>query len=85
MLEQKAEVVAMSIYEYNEEYVRKMMHEDGYIQAKVEDILELLADCGTVSEEVKERIEKEDDVMLLKKWHKAAASVSTIEEFEALM
>ena len=29
LLEQKAEVIAMSIYEYNEEYVRKTFFEDG--------------------------------------------------------
>jgi len=29
LLEQKAEVIAMSIYEYNEEYVRKVLMEDG--------------------------------------------------------
>ena len=29
LLEQKAEVIAMSIYEYNEEYVRKFFFEDG--------------------------------------------------------
>lgn len=29
LLEQKAEVIAMSIYEYNEEYVRKSFFEDG--------------------------------------------------------
>lgn len=29
LTEQKAEVIAMSIYEYNEEYVRKTLFEDG--------------------------------------------------------
>ena len=75
----------MSIYEYNEEYVRKMMHEDGYIQAKVEDILELLDEKGTVSENLRERIEKEEDIELLKKWLKLAARVSLVEEFEKLV
>lgn len=41
-MEQKAEVIAMSIYEYNEEYVRKTLFEDGketgYNQGKVDDI-----------------------------------------------
>ena len=32
LLEQKAEVIAMSIYEYNEEYVRKSLTETGYEQ-----------------------------------------------------
>lgn len=30
LLEQKAEIIAMSIYEYNEEYVKKTLHEEGY-------------------------------------------------------
>ena len=30
LLEQKAEVIAMSIYEYNEEYVKRVLYEDGY-------------------------------------------------------
>lgn len=30
LMEQKAEVIAMSIYEYNEEYVKKTLYEDGY-------------------------------------------------------
>lgn len=28
-MEQKAEVVAMSIYEYNEEYVKRVTYEEG--------------------------------------------------------
>ena len=61
------------------------MHEDGYIQAKVEDILELLDEKGTVSENLRERIEKEEDIELLKKWLKLAARVSLVEEFEKLV
>ena len=38
LLEQKSEVIAMSIYEYNEEYARKAFYEDGaaagYAQGK---------------------------------------------------
>lgn len=34
LLEQKAEVIAMSIYEYNEEYVRKSLFEDGQSEAE---------------------------------------------------
>lgn len=30
LIEQKAEVIAMSIYEYNEEYVKKTLHEEGF-------------------------------------------------------
>ncbi len=33
-LEQRSEVVAMSIYEYNEEYIRRELHEDGYSEGE---------------------------------------------------
>lgn len=36
LLEQKAEVIAMSIYEYNEEYVKKTLFEDGYDAGKLD-------------------------------------------------
>lgn len=36
LLEQKAEVIAMSIYEYNEEYVKKTLFEDGYDLGKAD-------------------------------------------------
>ncbi len=38
--EQKAEVIAMSIYEYNEEYVKKTLLEDGYDKGKEDGFLE---------------------------------------------
>ena len=38
LMEQKAEVIAMSIYEYNEEYVKKTLFEDGYDAGKTEGI-----------------------------------------------
>lgn len=36
LLEQKAEVITMSIYEYNEEYVRKTLYEEGKAEGKAE-------------------------------------------------
>ena len=36
LMEQKAEVIAMSIYEYNEEYVKKTLFEDGYDTGKLD-------------------------------------------------
>lgn len=37
---QKAEVIAMSIYEYNEEYVKKTIFEDGVAEGKMEGLIE---------------------------------------------
>ncbi len=34
LTQQKAEVTAMSIYEYNEEYVKKVLYEDGYKEGR---------------------------------------------------
>ncbi|MCM1136097.1 MAG: hypothetical protein NC400_11035 [Clostridium sp.] len=39
-MEQKSEVIAMSIYEYNEEYVRKTLFEDGWEEGQKEGIKE---------------------------------------------
>ena len=49
LLEQKSEVISMSIYEYNEEYARKAFYEDGaeagYAQGK-EDGIDIGKDIG---------------------------------------
>lgn len=44
LLKQKAEVIAMSIYEYNEEYVRKSLTETGYEQGRLAGIEQGKAD-----------------------------------------
>ena len=54
---------------------------EGKIEGKIEDILELLEEFGVVPEELKELILKETDLEKLKKWHKLAAKVTSIEEF----
>lgn len=53
----------------------------GIVQGKVEDILELLEDYGSVPEQLTEKILAQQDVEILKKWHKLAAKVTSIEEF----
>ena len=45
LLEQKAEVIAMSIYEYNEEYVRKTLFEDGMEQGITQGVKALVETC----------------------------------------
>jgi len=52
---------------------------------RLEDICELLEDYGPVPEELKERMDCEDDVEVLRRWQKLAARVTSIEEFEARM
>ena len=54
LIEQKAEVIAMSIYEYNEEYVRKTLFEDGKIEGKIEGETRLVKLMKMLMEEGKE-------------------------------
>ena len=49
--------------------------------SKIEDILELLNDIGTVPDDLKQTIEAETDVNTLSTWHKLAAREESIEEF----
>lgn len=85
----RAEVVNMSIFEYDEEEAKEVFREDGRIegmlQAKTMDILELLEDIGEISQPLKNKICSQTDVDILRKWHKTAAKSSSLEEFESLM
>lgn len=82
----KAEVLNMSIFEYDEEEAKEVFREDGRIegmlQAKTMDILELLEDIGEISQPLKNKICSQTDMDLLRKWHKAAAKSNSLEEFE---
>jgi hypothetical protein len=53
----------------------------GKLSTKREDILELLEDVGNISDEAKSLVEKEENLEVLKRWHKLAARVSSIDEF----
>lgn len=87
----KAEAIAMSIYEYDEEKHLKNLFEEGKAAGmlegkaagKAEDIMELLKDFGAVPQVIKNRIYQEHDIAMLGKWLKAAARASSVEEFEA--
>lgn len=54
---------------------------EGKIEGKIEDILELLGDMGTLPEGLREKIETESDVATLNAWHKIAAKAGSIEQF----
>ncbi len=93
LLRNKAEVVAMSIFEYNEEEElkklraseRKGAYKDGYengmLRAKKEGILELLQDYGEISNKLRRKIFAQRDMEILSKWLRLAAHVDSIEEF----
>lgn len=89
LLQNKAEVKHMSIFEYNEEDVRQVLREEAYeegktageIAGKTEALLYLLEEKGTVPEELEERLRAETDENTLRKWLKIASNAESIEEF----
>ncbi len=55
---------------------------EGKAEGKAEDVLDLLQELpGRVPEELKERIFAERDLMVLKRYHRLAASAESVEEF----
>jgi len=54
---------------------------DAVRESILENICDLLEDYGKVPEELKERLEKEEDMETLKSWLKLAARAASIEEF----
>lgn len=99
--DQRAEVVAMSIFEYNEEEELKKIGsahfnagmekglekgmEKGLTEGKAQSILTLLEEFGPVSESLQKRIMEEKDSEQLHRWLKAAAKAASIEDFQKEM
>ena len=54
----------------------------GKVEDRIEATLELLEDLGDISEELAQKIRNQNDLNILRRWHKFAASATTIEEFE---
>lgn len=106
LLQNKAEVKHMSIFEYDEEKVRRVLrkeaieegYEEGYeegksdgraagmkegkIEGKIEDILYFLREKGIVPEELENRIKKQKDETILRKWLRLASNMESVEEFQ---
>ena len=86
---QRAEVIAMSIFEYNKAEEMKKIRADefsigkdaGKAEGKAEDVLDLLEDLGEIPVGLRERILSETDLGLLNQWHKQAAKAGTMREF----
>lgn len=85
LLKNKAEVRRMSIFEYDEEAVRRVLKEEAYgegeIMGRREDILDLLEDISPVPEYLRKEIMEQEDAEILKKWLKVAAKAESIEMF----
>ena len=58
---------------------------EGKMEGKIEDIMELLEELGKVPVKIIQRIRQETDLKVLSRWHKCAAAVTSISEFEAKM
>lgn len=69
-----------------EEYIRYQRRDaaaEAAIETRIESVLELLTDYGHIPEDLERRIRETRDLDTLKKWHKLAAKVNSMEEFEA--
>ena len=98
LIKNRAEVMDMLWYEYDEEEHIASEKEISYaegkaegrtegeaagkIRGKAEDILELLEDLGEIPQELRETVLEQQDREILKAWLKLAARVETIGEFE---
>lgn len=58
---------------------------EGKMEGTAENVMELLEDIGTLSEELREKIMEETDLFKLKKWLKLAAKAESIEQFMSEM
>ena len=110
---QRAEVVAMSILEYNEEELKKIRaserrggYDDGWNAGRIEGeaagriagriegeaigkleerkrvILEILEQKGKITGALKEKIQNQNDMIVLKEWLQEACTIESIEKFE---
>ncbi|MDO4332571.1 MAG: hypothetical protein Q4C58_07755 [Eubacteriales bacterium] len=94
---QRSEVVAMSIFEYNEEEEMRKIREaeyelgleagrsegrsEGIAEGKAEAVLVLLGDLGEIPKELHDRIIQVRDQKVLSEWLKLAAKAESIEAF----
>ena len=58
---------------------------EGKIEGRIEDIMQLLEELGKIPTKIARQIAQETDLNVLAGWHKYAATVSSISEFEARM
>ncbi len=61
------------------------IRQEGLIEGKIEDILELLEELGNIPKQLIQRIHQETNSDILNKWLKCAAKASSFAEFEAKM
>ncbi|MGN0252535.1 MAG: hypothetical protein ACI4EH_14415 [Oliverpabstia sp.] len=64
------------------EYEAKTILQSGIQKGKIDSILELLEELGTVSDEVRSYIQEEKDMEVLKLYLKKASRAQSVQEFE---
>lgn len=85
----RAEVMEMSLFDYDEEGVMKLIREeeyefgleDGKALGKAESVLTLLGELGEIPESIALQIKGENREEVLTKWLMAAARAETVDEF----
>lgn len=93
LLENKAEVKRMSIFEYNEKATRKAIRkverelgrEEGRTEGRTEALLVILEEMEAVPEDIRETILAQTDLEVLKLWLKSAAKAESLEEWKVLV
>ena len=83
--ERRAKLMAPSIAESMAETLAKPMAETLAASRVAQNILALLEDLGTLPDQTKERIAKEQNEDVLSAWLKLAARADSIEEFQSKM
>lgn len=63
--------------------ISEEIRKDGIIDGSQDNILELLGEIGEIPDGLAEKIWRQYDLEILKKWLKIAAKVTSIEEFES--
>ena len=81
----KAEAIQMSIFEYDEELHKKTLREEGRTEGRVESILSLLADLGTIPNEIHQTIIGVTDEQRLDRLLKLAARIDSFDEYKKRM
>ena len=64
-----------------EERGEKRGEKRGERREKAEDVLDLLEEYGSIPQEVRTKVMEELELETLKKWHKLAAKVDSIDDF----
>lgn len=85
----RAEVMEMSLFDYDEEGVMKLIREeeyefgleDGKALGKAESVLTLLGELGEIPESIALQIKGENREEVLTKWLMAATRAETVDEF----